>query len=558
MVSRLIKKKAAAPAASPAPSRPTPAKTTGSRSPSPSLRPAASRPVTRPRPGTGATAKPVREGKIGSSRPARVSARPGAASREQGDAPRRRPTPSLPPLGSFVDRHRWPARRWAAELLLRADASEAFGPALLAELPPSLSPEDRGLVHELFAGVLRHRSALDWRLAACSTRRWSLMAPAVQTILRLGAYQLLFLDRIPPHAAVHETVALAKVMAQEVDVGFTNAVLRGLVRRKGELIVPSLLDRPVDHLTAEFSHPVWMVRRWLKRLGLQRTLALCRANNVIPPTTLRVNPLRTTRERLIEVLAKEGLTAEPCRVSPQGLSLARGAPAATRAFSQGWYYVQDEAAQLVGLAVAPQPGERILDACAAPGGKSIHLAELMGDRGEVVAVDASAERVGLIAENCRRLGVTSVRPVVADLTRPDAAAGLGRFDRILLDAPCTALGVLRRHPEAKWHKTESLIGRLVATQRAILDTVAPLLKPGGVLVYGTCSTEREENEERVEAFLRSHPGWTVQDLREVLPPDAAPLVTPQGYLSTVGNDFNMDHFFAARLTNASAPGGRPA
>jgi 16S rRNA (cytosine967-C5)-methyltransferase len=442
--------------------------------------------------------------------------------------------------------------------LLRAEANEAFGPALLAELPPTLSPEDRGLAHELFAGVLRHRSALDWRLAACSTRRWGLMTPAVQTILRLGAYQLLFLDRIPPHAAVHETVALAKVMAQEADVGFTNAVLRALERRKGELKVPSLLDRPVDHLTAEFSHPVWLVRRWLKRFGLQRTLALCRANNVIPPTTLRVNTLRITRDRLIEVLAKEGLGAEPCRVSPQGLALTKGAPASSRAFSQGWYYVQDEAAQLVGLAVGPQPGERVLDACAAPGGKSIHLAELMGDRGEIVAADASEDRIPMIAENCRRLGVSSVHPVVADLSRTDVATSLGRFDRILVDAPCTALGVLRRHPEAKWHKTEELIGRLVATQRAILDAVAPLLKPGGVLVYATCSTEREENEERVEAFLRTHAGWAAQDLRAALPPAATPLITPQGYLSTVGNSFNMDHFFAARLTNAHAPGGQRA
>jgi 16S rRNA (cytosine967-C5)-methyltransferase len=441
---------------------------------------------------------------------------------------------------------------------LRADANEAFGPTLLAELPSTLSPEDRGLVHELFAGVLRHRSALDWRLAACSTRRWGMMTPAVQTILRLGAYQLLFLDRIPPHAAVHETVALAKVMAQENDVGFTNAVLRALERRKDELKVPSLLDRPVDHLTAEFSHPVWLVRRWLKRFGLQRTMALCRANNVIPPTTLRVNTLRTTRDRLIDVLAKEGLTAEPSAVSPQGLVLAKGAPAASRAFSQGWYYVQDEAAQLVGLALAPRPGERILDACAAPGGKSLHLAELMGDRGEIVAVDSSAERIELIAQNCRRLGVASIRTIVADLTRADAAASLGRFDRILVDAPCTALGVLRRHPEAKWHKTEALIGRLVSTQRAILDAVAPLLKPGGVLVYATCSTEREENEERVEAFLRTHQGWVAQDLREALPPAAAPLITPQGYLSTMGNAFNMDHFFAARLTAAPASGGQPA
>jgi 16S rRNA (cytosine967-C5)-methyltransferase len=219
--------------------------------------------------------------------------------------------------------------------------------------------------------------------------------------------------------------------------------------------------------------------------------------------------------------------------------------------------VQDEAAQLVALAVAPQPGERILDACAAPGGKSIHLAELMGDRGEIVAADASAERLVLVDENCRRMGIKSVHPVAADLSNPDEAKPLGMFDRILVDAPCTGLGVLRRHPEAKWHKTEALITRFAAKQRAILDAVAPLLKAGGVLVYSTCSTEREENEDRVDAFLRSHPNWTVEDLRAVLPGSSDVLISPQGHLSTVANPFNMDHFFAARLVSA-APGGHSA
>jgi 16S rRNA (cytosine967-C5)-methyltransferase len=238
--------------------------------------------------------------------------------------------------------------------------------------------------------------------------------------------------------------------------------------------------------------------------------------------------------------------------------LKTGTPASPRAFAQGWYYVQDEAAQLVALAVAPQAGERILDACAAPGGKALHMAELMGDRGEIVAVDASAERLALVEENCRRLGVKSVRTIAADLSHPAEAKALGRFDRIVVDAPCTGLGVLRRHPEAKWHKTEALIVRFAAKQRAILDAVGPLLKPGGVLVYSTCSTEREENEERVEAFLRTHAGWQVEDLRGVLPAAASSLVTPQGYLSTLGNPFDMDHFFAARLVSAAVPGGHPA
>lgn len=549
MVRRLVKKASRAPTVvvRARPTAPTPG--TG-RAPSRSPRPVVSPTGTCSRLGTSAT-QPT------AGTTPRRTGRTGKPERPRAAAPRR-PRIIIPPLTSLPDRMRWSARRWAAELLLRAEAHEAFGPSLLAEIPPTLSAVDRALAQELFYGVLRHRSALDWRLAACSTRRWSLLTPTVQTVLRLGAYQLLFSDRIPPHAAVHESVSLAKVMAGEGDVGFCNAVLRALDRRKGELVVPDLLDHPIDHLTAEYSHPVWLVRRWLKRFGLQRTLAFCRSNNAIAPTTLRVNSLRVTRERLVEVLAKEGVVTQPSRVSPHGLVLKTGNPASPRAFAQGWYYVQDEAAQLVALAVNPQPGERILDACAAPGGKSLHLAELMGDRGEIVAVDASAERLALVEENCRRLGVKSVRTVAADLSHPTEAAALGRFDRILIDAPCTGLGVLRRHPEAKWHKTEALIVRFAAKQRAILDAVGPLLKPGGVLVYSTCSTEREENEERVEAFLRTHAGWTVEDLRGVLPAAAAPLVTPQGYFSTLGNSLDMDQFFAARLINAAVPGGHPA
>lgn len=436
---------------------------------------------------------------------------------------------------------------------MRSDEGAAFGPALLAQVPATMSTVDRALVTELFYGVLRHRAALDWRLAACSQRHLARLAQPTLTLLRVGAYQLLFLSRVPASAAVNETVALTKRLCAPDDVGFVNAVLRALDRRRHELIVPDLLDRPLDHLTAEYSHPVWLVRRWLKRFGVQRTLHLCRANNAIPPMTLRANTLVTTRERLLDVLRQEGVEATPCAVSPQGAVIRGTPPTVTRAFAQGWYYVQDEAAQLVGLAVAPRPGERVLDACAAPGGKSIHLAELMDDRGEVVAADVKPDRLGLVAENCRRMGIKSVQTAAADLTQASDAARLGRFDRILVDAPCTGLGVLRRHPEAKWHKTEGLIARYAVTQRAILDRVAPLLKPGGVLVYSTCSTEREENEEVVADFLRTHRGWVSDDLRAVLPPAAASLVTPQGHLLTLGNAWNMDCFFAARLTYRGTP-----
>jgi len=447
---------------------------------------------------------------------------------------------------------KWSARRWAVELLVRSEGGTEFGSALLAQVSPDLSSADRALVTELFYGVLRHRSALDWRLAACSQRPLARLAAPVRATLRLAAYQLLFLSRIPTPAAVHTSVELVKSLGSPTDAGFVNAVLRALDQRRDTLVVPDLLERPLDHLTAEYSHPVWLVRRWLKRFGLQRTLQLCRADNAVPPTTLRVNTLVTTRERVLDALREEGIDASPSMVSPCGVVMRSGSPTAPRAFAQGWYYVQDEAAQLVSLAVAPRPGERILDACAAPGGKSIHLAELMGDQGEIIAADVDPGRLRLVAENCRRMAVTSVRPVLADMTSAADVKDLGKFDRILVDAPCSGLGVLRRHPEAKWHKTEALIARYAATQRTILERVSTLLKPGGVLVYSTCSTEREENEGLVGAWALARRSWSRDDLRSVLPGSARTLITPEGYLSTLGNRWDMDHFFAARFTNPGA------
>lgn len=283
---------------------------------------------------------------------------------------------------------------------------------------------------------------------------------------------------------------------------------------------------------------------------MEKTIALCAANNEIPPVTVRVNPMRTTRDALSAELKRAGIDVTSCRISSSGLML-RGVAHLTElpAYQRGDFYVQDEAAQLVGFAVAPKPGERILDACAAPGGKSTHLAELMSDRGEVVAADAGTKRLERIVENARRLGLTSIRPVAADVTRDLAAFGDTPYDRILVDAPCSGLGVLRRNPEAKWYKTEAVIGKMAALQLKILDQVAPTLKPGGMLVYSTCTTEPEENEAVVGSFLARHPDFRLESLQSLWPESG--LVTPEGTLNTRVNLYQMDHFFAARLIRAT-------
>ncbi len=328
--------------------------------------------------------------------------------------------------------------------------------------------------------------------------------------------------------------------------------------------LPDLTDDPILHISVKYSHPEWLVKRWLSRLGPERASALCVENNEIPPVTVRVNLLRTTRDALAAELHRAGIDVMPCRVSSSGLML-RGVAHLTElpAYQRGDFYVQDEAAQLVGFAVAPKHGERILDACAAPGGKSTHLSMLMGDRGEVVAADAGAKRLERIVENARRLGLTSIRPVAADVTRDWAALGDRPYDRILVDAPCSGLGVLKRNPEAKWHKTEAVIETMAALQTKILDKVAPLLKHGGVLVYSTCTTEPEENESGVDSFLARRPDFRLESLQSLWPESGRPgpacpaggrqagLVTSEGTLNTILNPYQMDHFFAARLIRAT-------
>ncbi len=368
----------------------------------------------------------------------------------------------------------------------------------------------------------------------------------LKNLLRLGAYQILFLDRVPPSAAVNESVRLAKTLGEKTIAGFVNAVLRAMSRAE-TIQLPDPTQDPILHLSVKYSHPEWLVTRWLARLGPERTAALCAANNEIPPVTVRVNVLRTTRDALAAELSRAGIDVTPCGVSTAGLML-RGVAHLTElpAYERGDFYVQDEAAQLIGFIVAPKPGERILDACAAPGGKSTHLAELMGDRGEITAADAGAKRLERIVENARRLGLTSIRPVVADLTGDSSALGLTPYDRILVDAPCSGFGVLRRNPEAKWYKTEAVIGKMAALQLKILAKAGTLLKPGGVLVYSTCTTEPEENEAVVGAFRARHPGFRLESLRSVWP-ESPGFVTPEGYLNTILNPYRMDHFFAAQL-----------
>jgi 16S rRNA (cytosine967-C5)-methyltransferase len=419
-----------------------------------------------------------------------------------------------------------------------------------------LDARDRALAWELTYGVLRRRATLDWQLHHLSAQPFERLPLPVKTALRLGAYQLLCLDRIPSSAAVNESVNLVKAGGAHAGrnwTGFVNAVLRTLIRKPAAPWPDAALD-PVASLAVRYSCPVWLVERWLQRIGAAQTEALCQAMLENPPLTIRTNSLRTSRESLQERLKQDGCHALPTRLSPWGLVLdLNGTLAELPAFRDGDLYVEDEAAQLVPPLLDPQPEDRVLDACAAPGGKTTHLAALMQNRGEIVAVDRSPQRLRLVEENCRRLGVDIVRTMVADARK--IAAG-DPFDRILVDAPCSGLGVLRRHPEGKWQKDVERLTHHAVRQLALLERVGPLLRPGGVLVYSTCSTEPEENEQVIDSFCARHTEFHREVVTPWLPPDARTFLTAQGDFSTMtafSAKAQLDGFFAARLRKGIRP-----
>ena len=460
------------------------------------------------------------------------------------------------------------ARMIALSLLMESVKSEEGVDILLdrALAQCSFDSRERALTVELAYGVLRRLATIDWRLEPVLDKPLPRLPLAVQMVLRLGTYQLLFLDRIPQSAAVNESVNLARAIAGTLGrdwSGFVNAVLRALLRHPPQPW-PSMDPDAAHAFAVRYSVPSWLSRRWVERLGVGSAEMACEGVSVAPPLTLRVNQLITTREAFLEKLAQVGIAAKPTSVSPFGIVLEEGGSVPSLpGFREGAFYVEDEAAQLIPPLLDPQPGDIVLDTCAAPGGKSTHLADLMHNKGTIYAVDRKGDRLDLLRSNCRRLGVQIVVPIVGDIRQPlewvpmietagspsvnKARLGEPCIDRILVDAPCSGLGVLRRHPEAKWRKGEQALPRHQALQCQILESVAPCLRLGGVLVYSTCSTEPEENEDVIERFCRLHAEFKREPVVPWLPPAAQKFVTEQGALSTVGNRFSMDGFYAARL-----------
>ncbi len=452
----------------------------------------------------------------------------------------------------------------AAVAAARAAAYEAVRAVLAgrADLPDALArsrdrlqdDRDRGLAAAIAAGTLRWLASLDAVIAAFSERPLSRLDPEVLDILRVSACQLLHLDRLPASAVVNDAVELTKTRKKRSATGLVNAVLRRIDRERERLPLPGRPAEPaasasaaLDYLSVTLSHPRWLVERWLTRFGFEAVEAWARFDNQPAPLTLRANTLNISAAALREQLSENGVQTEPTRFAPDGLTVVHGNPLRTRLAEEGLFVVQDEASQLVALAAGATPGERVLDACAAPGGKTLGLTGDMDGRGLVVAADLRPRRLGLLQRTLRQAGAERVRLVRLDAAKPLPFGPV--FDCVLLDAPCSGLGTIRRDPEIRWRRTAEDLPRLVEVQDAMLDRAAEAVRAGGRLVYATCSSEPEENEDRVEAFLERHPEFHVANPVDRAPRGRllAPVVNPAGHLRTWPFQHELEAFFAAVL-----------
>jgi 16S rRNA (cytosine967-C5)-methyltransferase len=440
-------------------------------------------------------------------------------------------------------------RTLAFEVLTRvaegAYADLALDAAL--ELQPNLDPRDRALTTELVYGVLRQQGKLDFALSRFCRQPLTKLEHVVVRLLRLGVYQILCLDRVPDRAAVHETVELTRRLRLERATGLINGILRSLVREQESIPWPDSAADPAAYLEHVLSLPGWLARQWLREFGAEEALALATAMLEPAPFSLRVNTLATSREAYLAGL--DGLAeARPTRFAPEGLTLDGRGRLHLPGDREGWYQVQDEASMLIPHLLDPQPGDRILDACAAPGGKTTQLAALTGNKAKILALDLHPQRVRLITQGAARLGCAGIEARPWDLTKKPEFLAPASFDRVLVDAPCSGLGVLRRNPEIRWRRAASDLPRLAELQRSILRQVAPLVRPGGTLVYSLCTLGAEETSEVVAAFEAAHPDFVREDLRQAVPAHWLELIDAQGCLRTLPHRHDgMDAFFAARF-----------
>lgn len=454
------------------------------------------------------------------------------------------------------------ARQVALECLLDLYSSDATITSIVdnALQKYTLKSREHRFVYALVYGVVRWQQQLDWVLGHFINPRFKLDKKR-RAILRLGVFQLLHLNGIPDRAAINETVDLA--IESRKTKGFINAVLRSIQRKGGELTYPQLTTHPLDHISYSYSYPKWLVERWIKDRGIDWTLDFCTASNQIAPLSIRVNTLLTVPEELQEMLSKQGLSTRISNYVPEGIVVENNSNTSENDTSHTSVekkiksilnhenvYVQDESAMLVCHLLMSDSPKIVVDLCAAPGGKTTHMACLMRNSGKIVAIDVSENRLLRLRENCMRMGIQNVETRALDAVKSDLSF-IRDADSVLIDAPCSGFGTLRRHPDIRWNKTFKQLQSLSQLQYNLLRNASIHLKPNGLLVYSTCTIEKAENEDVIQRFLKNYPMFRVETPSKVSINIPKTTITSEGYFQTFPHEHGIDGAFAVRLRKST-------
>lgn len=399
---------------------------------------------------------------------------------------------------------------------------------------------DQALYTELVYGTTRMCRNLDYVLSQFSSRPLSKIKGPIVNNLRIALYQILYLDRIPPSAAVNEGVKLARQLGHEGVASFTNALLRSVLRSGPHITYPSFSEDPTSHLSFKYSFPHWIVKEWVGFWGAEETLALCQALNEAPKMHLRVNTLKIEPHELMEYFSQKQVESKPGCFVPEVLEVRPAHLVLNDPYlSEGKYYIQDESSALVGYALQVEPGQRVYDLCSAPGGKATHLAQLMEDQGQITCFDVNPNRLKLVDENVERLGISCITTEVGDATQE---LSLPQVERVLVDAPCSGLGTMRHRPDIRWRKNLEEVLELAAIQRKILHRSADYVAPGGLLVYSTCTLTKQENDQVAKEFLENHPQFSGHALPAWFPQVEG---EPEWYRTIFPHHHGLDGFFVA-------------
>ncbi|WP_430882847.1 16S rRNA (cytosine(967)-C(5))-methyltransferase RsmB [Fusibacter sp. JL216-2] len=440
------------------------------------------------------------------------------------------------------------ARKVALDALLEVEKMNGYSNRVLNRMlgDAGLEAAERRLTTRLLYGVLENKNLLDHIIRQYINFRINKLDPAIRNILRMGIYQIVFMENIPDSAAVNEGVKLAKQYKNRYS-GFVNGVLRTFLRKDKAYTLPDKEKDLLNHLTVVYSHPDWIVRRWLKRFGAEFTEDLLKSNNEIPELIGRVNVMQATRDAVLKSLEFDGFLVEPASL-PDAFKVKTenaGSLAESQVFKNGQVTIQDIAAQAVGYIAGPRPGQFVIDMCAAPGGKSTHLASIMNDEGTVLSWDIYDHKISKIEENAQRMNLKSIKASLKDALELDESL-IEKADIVLLDAPCSGLGIIRRKPEIKFNKIEEDIYELAEIQSDMLDMASKYIKPGGHLVYSTCTIEPEENELQIKRFIERHPDFKVENIDLDILPELWTHDT-KGYMTLYPNIHGTDGFFICKL-----------